>query len=417
MENPAKSKRHWLVLAGCCGMSASSLGINVNSIGVFYTPVSADLGIYVGSFAMHSTIAAICMAIMYLYIPKLLSIHRFKPVLITGVVAASLATMGMAFTTNIWVFYLLGAIRGFGSGVFSLVPVTTLLNNWFEKKNGLAMSIAFGFAGVGGAIMGPVFTSLIQQIGWELSFVALGLLMAVLCIPGILYASVLYPSDEGYLPYGTDTEEVPTDTKESNLLKNSTEDKPVSYRGTAFICLLVVALLHSSIVGIVQHLPGIAESVQLTANVGALMLSAVMIGNIVFKLIIGALSDAMGSVKAAIILIGVNFVSLLMMSFFPTSIMMILSAFLFGTVFAIPPVGLPLLINAFYGRKRAVRVYPVISFTSGVGTAVAMSLVGYIYDFTGSYQAAIWIAVAFHVLNVTLLFIAAKASKVQLIKE
>lgn len=411
MENPAKSKRHWLVLAGCCGMSASSLGVNINTVGVFYTPVAESLGVYRGDFAMHSTIAAIAMAIMSLYIPRILAIHRFKPVLIVGVIAAVLGSIGMAFTTNMWMFYLLGAIRGFGSGAFALVPVTTLLNNWFEEKNGMAMSVAFGFAGVGGAFMSPLFTSLIQSVGWEMSFIVMGILMGLLCIPGILFASTLDPTEEGLLPYGAKSEEeIETDDR-AKLLKQKLENKPVSYKGMAFLSLLIVALFHSSIVGIVQHLPGIAEAVQLSTNVGALMLSASMIGNIIFKLIIGVMSDKLGAVKSVVIMIAINFVSLLIMSFFHTSSAMIFAGFLFGTVYTIPPVGLPLLTNSFFGRVRAMRVYPIISFSSGIGTAAAMSLVGYVYDFTGSYQSAFWIALAFHVINVTLLIIGVRATK------
>lgn len=404
MENPAKSKRHWLVLAGCCGMSASSLGVNINSIGVFFTPVSEALGVYRGAFAMHSTIAAMAMALMYLYIPRILALHRFKHVLILSVAAASLSTMAMALTTNMWMFYLFGAIRGLGSGVFSLVSITTILNNWFEEKNGMAMSIAFGFAGVAGVFMSPMFTYLIQAIGWQWTFVFTGILMALLCLPGILFASTLDPREEGYLPYSNRTEADKSKEEASfSHSKRMLENKPVSYAGIAFLSLLIVSLLHSTIVGVVQHLPGFAETVQLSANVGAWMLSAAMVGNIVFKMAIGMLSDKIGAVKAAIIIILINFLSLWMILFVHATVPMILASFLFGTVYAIPPVGLPLLTNAFFGRVHAMKVYPVLSFVSGMGTAAAMSLVGYIYDFTGSYNSAFWFAILFHVINVAML--------------
>ena len=41
----------WLVLVVCCGLAASSIGISINSSGVFYTPVSEDLGIMRGTFS------------------------------------------------------------------------------------------------------------------------------------------------------------------------------------------------------------------------------------------------------------------------------------------------------------------------------------------------------------------------------
>ena len=35
----------WYVLVVCCGLAASSIGISINSSGVFYTPVSESLGL------------------------------------------------------------------------------------------------------------------------------------------------------------------------------------------------------------------------------------------------------------------------------------------------------------------------------------------------------------------------------------
>lgn len=45
--------KHWLVLAVCCRLAASSID---NSAGVFYTPVSASLRIMQGTFTLHMAI-------------------------------------------------------------------------------------------------------------------------------------------------------------------------------------------------------------------------------------------------------------------------------------------------------------------------------------------------------------------------
>ena len=50
-------------------------GIINTSIGVFYSPVSQDLGILRGSFALHSTITLIAVGLISLVIPNI--IHKF----------------------------------------------------------------------------------------------------------------------------------------------------------------------------------------------------------------------------------------------------------------------------------------------------------------------------------------------------
>lgn len=49
-------KKHWSVLICCCGLAAASIGISINSSGVFYTPVSKSLHMLRGTFSMHMTL-------------------------------------------------------------------------------------------------------------------------------------------------------------------------------------------------------------------------------------------------------------------------------------------------------------------------------------------------------------------------
>lgn len=143
-----KSTKHFLVLLVCCGLAASSIGISINSSGVFYTPVSESLGILRGSFSMHMTIFSLVTAISAFFIPKLMEKYSYKLILTVSVLVAVIATAAMAFAKTIPMFYLLGAIRGLSTSFFSIVPLTLIINQWFEKNHGLATSIVFGFSGL-----------------------------------------------------------------------------------------------------------------------------------------------------------------------------------------------------------------------------------------------------------------------------
>jgi len=407
MDLKAKGPKHWLVLIAACAMSASSFGISLNVIGVFYTPVAESLGVYRGTFAVHATLSSLALAIVTLYFSQLLNRFGWKPLLTFGVLLASLSTAAMAFTTQMWVFYILGTLRGLGAGLFAAVPVSLVINNWFEEKKGLAMSIAFGSSGITGAIFSPIFTSLIDSIGWESTFIIMGATIFLIALPAILIPYSLNPKDDGYLPYGF---------KQVKNGKNRPVIKQVDWSNfslfnSVFILLGLVAVLHTSLTGISQHFPGFAESKQLTPHVGGLMLSAVMIGNITFKLLIGFISDYIGAAKSTVIIIGINAVSIVMLLASTQPTIAIISSFIFGSVFAIPSVLLPLLTTDFFGRERYVRIYPVISFFAGIGGALSMSVVGYVYDFTGSYVPAFITGLVFHGINVLFILVASKQSQ------
>ncbi|MER2063833.1 MAG: MFS transporter, partial [Alkalibacterium sp.] len=403
MDNPAKTKKHWLVLAAACGIAASSVGLTMNVIGVFYTPVSQDLGIYRGTFAMHATLASLALAVVSLFFTPLLYRFGWKKVLTSGVLLASISTMAMAFTTQMWVFNILGLLRGLGAGLYAMIPLSMIVNNWFEEKKGLAMSLSFGSTGIAGAIFSPIFTTLINTIGWETSFIAMGGTMILLALPAMLYRYELNPKDEGLLPYGYSEEP----TSSQHKLERS-KQKDFSYKSAAFLIIFFIALTHTSITGISQHLPGYAESNALSAQTGGYLLSAVMIGNISFKLVIGSLSDWIGIIKASVIMMTLTALSIIMLLTLSNPYVLILSAYLFGTVFTIPAVALPLLTTEFFGKQLHARIFPILAFSAGVGGAFSMTFVGYAYDFTGSYALAFTLALAFIAVNIPLLFTAHK---------
>lgn len=91
MEN----KKHWIVLAVCCGLAASSIGVSINSSGVFYTPVSESLGIMRGTFSMHMTIFSLVTAMGALFIPRIMKKVPYKILLSVSVGIAVIATGAM----------------------------------------------------------------------------------------------------------------------------------------------------------------------------------------------------------------------------------------------------------------------------------------------------------------------------------
>ena len=124
MEN----KKHWIVLAVCCGLAASSIGVSINSSGVFYTPVSESLGIMRGTFSMHMTIFSLVTAMGALFIPRIMKKVPYKILLSVSVGIAVIATGAMAYARTIPVFYILGAVRGLSTGMFSIVPLLSLIH-------------------------------------------------------------------------------------------------------------------------------------------------------------------------------------------------------------------------------------------------------------------------------------------------
>lgn len=407
VKNPAKSIKHWLVLACCCGFLASSIGLGSNAIGVFITPVAEDLGIYRGTFAMQSTITYFGMALSTLFVPKTIDRFGIKPTIRFGVLLASLSTLAVAFTESMWVFNVMGAIRGIGMGFFSMVPLTLIVNNWFEKRNGLAVSIGFSFSGVGGAVFSPVFTYLIDTMGWQFSFIIMAILFVVLSLPAMFYPFSVNPREDGYEPYG----HVPYKDEKKETISKRGLQRDISWKDLSFILVFTIAMLHTSIMGFSQHIPGFAGSIALSSQVGAWMLSAVMIGNIMFKLILGALSDRIGIIKASVVIMSIHMLSIILFLTVRITPVLLFASWLFGSMFSITAVTLPLLTTYFFGKSQMIYVFPIFSFAASAGRSISTTLIGYSYDFTGNYFIALYLAFLFHIINICLLLYGEKKRK------
>lgn len=394
-----KTLKHWLVLSVCCGLAASSIGISINSSGVFYTPVSESLGIMRGTFSMHMTIFSLVTAIGALFVPKIMDKVPYKLLLTISVAVAVIATGMMSLARTIPMFYLLGAIRGFSTGMFSLVPLTIIINHWFEEKHGLATSIVFGFSGLAGSIFSPILSSVIASQGWQMGYMIKAGVILCLCLPAILYPFSIDPKDHGLLAYGA-----------GNTVKEETVSQSKSFRfiSIAFFAFFIFGLMSSCITSVTQHLPGYGASLGYSASVSAMLLSAGMVGNIVSKLIIGVLSDWLGALKSTIVMIVINTAGVVLLMLGISSFISLLGAFLFGSCYGIGAVSLPLLTKYFFGGDNYSKVFPSISFGSNLGAAISLSMVGYIYDIFGSYLYAFVLALIMIAICVVTLMVTAK---------
>lgn len=393
----------WCVLAVCCGLAASSIGISINSSGVFYTSVAESLGIMRGTFAMHMTIFSIVTAITSLIVPKLMNKFSYKLILIISVFSAVVSTAMMAKANSIQIFYLLGGIRGFSTGLFSIVPLTIIVNGWFEKNHGLATSIVFGFSGLAGAISSPILSKCIELFGWETGYIVKAAIILVLCLPAIIYPFALSAKDEGLNPYGYE--------EDKEKIKEINKDKVFNFITIAFICFCILAFINTTITGVTQHLPGYTQSIGYSTSLGAMLLSAAMCGNVISKLIIGVMSDKVGEIKASITMMIANIVGIVLLMTSQISIVLLVGAFLFGSIYSVGAVGLPLLTKYFFGANNYSRVFPIISFLSNFGAAFALSVIGYIYDFTNSYRYAFILGIGINIICLVLITIVIKENK------
>jgi MFS family permease len=120
----------------------------------------------------------------------------------TGVVLMGSGLLLATMINEPWQLYLtLGALVGGGVNLLAYTGQSLYLTNWFVRRRGLALSIAFSGVGVGSITILPWLQALIANSGWRAACWSMGLLVIVVLAPLNLLLK-RRPTDLGLEPDG-----------------------------------------------------------------------------------------------------------------------------------------------------------------------------------------------------------------------
>lgn len=398
-------KRYIFVWIAMCGLVATSLGILTNVSGLFFTPISEEFHIGRGSVSLTLTISSLSYAVAGVFASKIIKRNNMKQVILFGTAFIVGATALMSMAPNIIILYLLNIIRGAAGGIVGLVLVTTIINRWFVKSNGLVMSVAMATSGIAAAVFSPILSRVIASAGWRVGYLAAAGIALCLNLPAILFPFTLYPEDSKMAPYGVENY-APVDPDDKITVNRFHDGADTSSVSTVLLIMIIICAAFGSFTSAFpQHFPGVAGSYGLDAAVGATMLSICMVANSGGKILLGILTDRFGT-KWPIMLYGAAIIAgLLMMLLIHQPISMLIAAALVGMSYSMGTVAVVLLTKDMFGMLHYAETYPKIQLATTIANAVGSSLIGFMYDFAGNYLMTILMMLAMIVLMDVVIFI------------
>src|SRR6266849_6636021 len=116
------------------------------------------------------------------------AIRGFAPrnCLVAGVLALATAVVLIGQVTEPWQLYAVDAMLAFGWAGTSLGIITNTLGLWFDKRRGMAISLALNGASFGGIVGVPLLAAAIGRFGFADAMIAAAIAMVVLTVPIIL---------------------------------------------------------------------------------------------------------------------------------------------------------------------------------------------------------------------------------------
>ena len=146
-------------------------------------------------FAKHPnyipTIGTLATGISYLGVPFMNPIAHQYPLyhrhfVIFGWFLCIIGLVGASFATSVWhLLVCQGAIYGIGSVVCN-VPIMIMLNEWFERRRGLAYGIQFASSGVSGVVLPFILQPMLATYGFQTTLRGYAVATAIISGPALL---------------------------------------------------------------------------------------------------------------------------------------------------------------------------------------------------------------------------------------
>jgi MFS family permease len=173
----------WVVVA----VAFVTMGVGVNARTAFsllFPPILDEFGWERGVVAGAFSFGFLVSAALSPALGRLMDRRGPLVVMELGVVAMAAGLFLATLTRAPWQLYAtLGVLVGGGSVCLGYTGQALFLPNWFVRRRGLAMSLAFSGVGVGSIILLPWLQSVILHQGWRGACWAMGGLVLVLLAP------------------------------------------------------------------------------------------------------------------------------------------------------------------------------------------------------------------------------------------
>ena len=228
-------------------------GFYLVSFGYLLPFLVGDFGWNRGTVSLAATINMIAMGLSGPLAGIFIVKYGAKRSIVCGNLLGCAGFLIIFLHTRLWELFLgYGLLIGLAVGFGGMLASTTVINNWFVKKRGMALSIFLGAGGAAGMVMGPAIMEVIKRAGWRITVLAIAVLVLLFSVvlPAIFIRNK--PQDLGQIPDGPGNGG--TTSKSAPLTHKSVYRTPVDFTAAeamrtrgfwlliAYFCLSMLAM-------------------------------------------------------------------------------------------------------------------------------------------------------------------------------
>ena len=303
----------------------------------------------------------------------------------------------------IWLYVTFGAIAGAGNGFGYAIPIP-VCSKWFPDRRGLAVGLVVGGYGAGSGIYGPLAREvLIPAYGWQGT---MQISAVVFLVMTLIAAWLLRNPPAGYKP--------PTAAPAPAAGAAPAAAAPVGHEfatgqmvRTPTFYLLWIAYCLGAAAGlmVISQLVPVGEAAGLGAAAG-LGLTIGAIGNTGGRVLSGWMSDTFGRLNTLRLMVLLSAVALPLFFLLAGQValfylLLVVIYYCYGTLLSV----FASTCADFYGTRNMGVNYGLLFSAWGVAGIVGPVIAGRVFDATGTYEVAFYVAAVLSVVALAALML------------
>jgi MFS family permease len=383
----------WRIVAVCFLLATFGWGLGFYGQSVYVAELQRQHGWPASLISSGTTFFYLFGALIVVFVGE--AIRKLGPrlCLIAGTLAMSAAAIAIGAVREPWQLYLADAVLAFGWAGTSLAMITNTLSLWFDRKRGMAISLALNGASFGGIVGVPLLVAAIGHLGFPGAMYGAAGALIVLMLP-VIFIVVGRPPDR-HLRHAATAAKPPSSAQ---IRRQALRDIGFLTVTTAFALVLFAQ------VGFIVHLISFLDPVigrERAAVAVAVLTAMAVVGRVLFSAVIDRLNQRL----AAAISFLSQAVALVVVINLHNDYVLIAACALFG--FSVGNlITMPSLIvqQEFDPRSFGVLISLNVAINQ-VTYAFGPGVVGLLRDLSGGYALPFYVCIALEVVAAALIMV------------
>jgi MFS family permease len=174
-------------LVTLCITEVTSWGVLYYAFPVLAPSISADTGWSIPAVTAGFSIGLVVSAVIGVPVGRLLDRIGPRPVMTSGTLLAIPATLALAAARTLPEFLAAWVLAGLAMSAVLYQPAFAALTRWYGPRRVTALTILTLAAGLASTVYAPITALLANHLSWRQTYVVLGVILAVITLPGHVF--------------------------------------------------------------------------------------------------------------------------------------------------------------------------------------------------------------------------------------